>query len=48
MKYESLSKFLVKLIERFANCFHSALILKAGHKLCLITFIQKTKNSNTP
>ena len=48
MKYESLSKFLVKLNQWFDNRFRSALILKPGHKLCLITFIQKTKNSNTP
>jgi hypothetical protein len=48
MKYESLSKFLVKLNQWFVNWLYPLVLLKSGHKLCLMIIIQKTKNSNTP
>jgi len=48
MKYEDLSKFLVKLNQRFFDCVSPVLFLESGHKLCLITIVQKIKNSNTP
>jgi len=37
MKYEGLSKYLVKLSEWFVYTRCSLLILKSGHRLCLIT-----------
>ncbi len=50
MKYEGLSKYLVKLKQWFVHSHHLLLILRSGHRLCLITLekIKKTKNSNTP
>jgi hypothetical protein len=50
MKYEGLSKYLVKLSQRFVYSHYPSLILRSGHRLCLITLekIKKTKNSNTP
>lgn len=44
MKYESLSKYLVKLNQRFATNLCQLLILKSGHRLCLITIGKKLKN----
>jgi len=37
MKYEGLSKYLVKLNEWFVYTHSPLLILNSGHRLCLIT-----------
>ena len=50
MKYEGLSKYLVKLNQWFVIGPKPLLTLRSGHRLCPITMvkIKKTKNSNTP
>jgi hypothetical protein len=37
MKYEGLSKYLVKLNKWFVTRHFRVLILRSGHKLCLVT-----------
>ena len=37
MKYEGLSKYLVKLNQWFVNDRFPILILMSGHRLCLMT-----------
>jgi hypothetical protein len=43
MKYEGLSKYLVKLKQRFVYSHCPLLILRSGHGLCLITMVKIKK-----